>query len=129
MMNKLHHHIPTFVDWREPYPSSEFSTTDELLSLDVVRRYAELPKFSHFAMHDNALIAVLDDGFHWWVVGHVADPAGVDLPEWAGWKFRAVLPNGKRVVLGKGEVVSACGDELTLRNGTKARVATVAEGE
>ena len=113
-------HIPAFVETDGPPPAAEFVNTDELLALDVVRRYGKSKNFSHFAMSDRHLIEVSDDGFNWWVVGFVSDPAVVDLPKWEGWKFRAELADGTRCTLGK-EVVSSCGDELTLCDGTKAR--------
>ena len=119
-MATFRQHIPAFVDIDGPPPMAEFSTTDELLALEVVQRYGKGPDFSHFAMSDNRLMEISDEGFKWWVVGSVSDPSAVDLPKWGGWKFRAELPDGSRVVLGS-EVVSSCGDVLTLRNGTKAR--------
>ena len=119
-MATFRQHIPAFVDIDGPPPVAEFSTTDELLALEIVHRYGKGPGFSHFAMSDNHLMEISDEGFEWWVVGSVSDPSAVDLPKWGGGKFRAELPDGSRVVLGS-EVVSSCGDVLTLRDGTKAR--------
>ena len=119
-MNQFTQHIPSFVDRRDPAPTTEFSTTEELLSLDVVQRYKG-PKFSHFALEGNCLMAISDEGFQWWVAGYIKDPSTVELPQWNGWKHRAELPDGSRVILSGDDVVSSCGDELTLRNGTKAR--------
>jgi len=119
IMNRLTQHIPNFVETRgEQPPTGEFETTEELLSLEVVQRYKH-DDFSHFAMSDNHLMVISDDGFKHWVVGYVKNPESVDLPKWAGWKFRAELPNGEKVILSS-EVVSSCGDVLTLRDGTKA---------
>jgi hypothetical protein len=113
-------HVPAFFDISEPPPATEFATTAQLLAIDRVARYRKKRGFSHFAMEDECLLAVLDDGHDWWVIGTVSDPSAVDLPKWGGWKFRAELPDGTQTVLGD-EVVSCCGDVLTLRDGTKAR--------
>lgn len=120
-MATFRQHIPAFVEIDGPQPECEFSNTDDLLALEVVQRYGKGVDFSHFAMHGNLLMEISDDGFKWWVVGSVSDPSAVDLPKWEGWKFRAELPDGSRVVLSS-EVSSVCGDVLTLRNGTVARV-------
>lgn len=117
-MNTFRQHIPTFVYDGEPPHAYQFSTTEELLSLEVVQRYKR-EGFSHFAMRGHLLMAISDEGFHWWVVGSIADPATVDLPVWGGARYRARLPDGTITVLGK-EVVSSCDDVLTLRDGTKA---------
>jgi len=119
-MNKFRQHIPTFVDTDKPLPIYKFETTEELLRLEVVQRYSKWEKFSYFAIGENYLMIIGDDGFYWWVVGYVDDPTTVDLPKWDGPKYKAELPNGEKVILSE-EVVSSCGDTLTLRNGTKAK--------
>ena len=119
-MNWFLQHIPAFVDVDERPQKIPFETTEELLSLEVVKRYSTRPSFSHFAVDDNYLMEIYDDGFGWWVVGRIGCPESVELPKWEGWKFHAEMPDGSKVVLGK-EVVSSCGDELTLEDGTKAR--------
>lgn len=113
-------HIPAFVDLGATPAVEEFSSTEELLALEVVRRYGTRKDFSHFAISENELIEVNDDGFDWWVIGSVSDPSIVNLPKWAGWRFRAELADGSRAILGE-DVVSSCGGVLTLRDGTKAR--------
>ena len=118
-MNTFRQHIPTFVEIDGPPPLHKFSTTQELLALDVLQRYKG-DDFSHFSMSGNLLMAISDDGFDWWVVGRISDPGAVDLPMWEGWKFRAQLGDGTEAVLST-EVVSSCGDVLTLRDGTSAR--------
>lgn len=119
-MNTFTQHIPSFVDQREAPKPDKFSTTEELLELQAVKQWKRNPEFSHFAMKDNALMAILDDGFSWWVVGFIKHPEQVNLPQWEGWKFRAELPNGDLVKLGD-EVISSCGAVLKLRDGTTAR--------
>ncbi len=119
-MNKFTQHIPSFVDHRGEIPNGAFETTDDLLRLEIVKRYGKGEDFSHFALSGNHLMQISDSGFKHWVVGYIEKPNEVDLPKWEGWKFRAILPNGEKVVLDK-EVISSCGDVLTLRDGTTAK--------
>lgn len=119
MMNRFKRHIPAFVDVDRP-DWIPFETTADLLNLEIVKRYRTDTNFSHFAMEDNALMVISDNGFHWWVVGFIEKPDEIDLPKWEGWKFKAELANGERVILGN-EVVSSCDGVLTLRDGTTAR--------
>lgn len=114
-------HIPSFIYRAEKPTTVEFETTEQLLSLEIVQRYTTRKDFSHFAIDDNCLIEVSDHGFYFWVVGYIKYPKLVDLPKWEGWKFRAELPNGEKVILNDEDVVSSCGDVLTLKDGTKAR--------
>ena len=65
-------------------------------------------------------MVIHDDGFHWWVVGYIENPADIDLPKWDGWKHKAKMPDGSIKTL-TDEVISSCGDILTLRDGTKAK--------
>ena len=117
-MNKFTQHIPNFVDGATP-EIFEFETTEQLLNSEVVKRYKG-DDFSNFAMSDSHLMVISDNGFNWWVVGRIQDPSRVDLPLWDGGKYRAKLESGEEVVLSN-EVVSSCGDVLTLRDGTKAK--------
>ena len=124
-MNKFIQHIPGFVDVNEPAKEIEFETTEDLLAIDVVKQWTKPmdgKPFSHFAMSENCLMAMHDDSFHWWAVGFVGDPDSVDLPKWTGERFKAEMPDGRvKILMGKGAVVSSCGDILTLRDGTKAK--------
>ena len=120
-MATFRQHIPSFVDIGGPPPVAEFSTTEDLLSLEIVQSYGKSKDFSHFAMYRDCLMEIRDSGFKWLVVGYVSDPSVVDLPKWEGGKFRAELPDGSRVVLESSEVVVAYADVLILRDGTKAR--------
>jgi len=119
-MNEFTQHIPAFVDVREKIPTHEFETIEDLLSLEVVKRYGQGKDFSHFALSDNHLMEISDDGFKWWVVGYIKNVKDLVLPKWEGGKYRAALPNGDKVILSS-EVVSSCGDVLTLEDGTKAK--------
>ena len=90
-MNRVTKHIPTFVDYRKPPPSVEFDTLDELRAIPWVRFHEDLesPRFDHWALSGNCLMAVSDGGKSWWVVGYVRDPAALDLPQWESTLYRA----------------------------------------
>ena len=92
-MNEFKQHIPCFVDIDPPSPNLyEFETTEELLNLEIVQRYGKEKNFSHFALNENRLIEVSDNGYYWWVVGYIKYPNDVDLPKWEGPKYREKLP-------------------------------------
>lgn len=115
-MNRFRQHIPMFVNDGEGGVSFTFETTEELLAHDVVRRHIG-PKHSHFVMGGRHLMEISDEGFEWWVVGFVEKPEEIALPQWEGWKHLVRLPDGTEAVL-TDEVVSSCGGQLTLRDGT-----------
>lgn len=110
-------HIPSFVDGAES-EIIKFNTTEELLNSELFQRYKNPD--SSFVKDDNKIMEIHDDGYHWWVVGFVDQPDKIDLPKWDGWKFRAELKDGRKVVLSK-EVVMSSGDILTLRDGSTAK--------
>lgn len=121
---KFSQHIPTFVETMgEPSPCFEFNSLQELLDHPIVARYKEHCDgvFSHFALSDNHLMVISNDGFNWWVVGYVSDPDALDLPKWEGWKYDAELADGSRAVLNGNQIVSSCGDKLKLHDGSFAR--------
>ena len=117
-MNELQQHLPTFVDCARPGPVV-FNNTEDLLNLDIVKRYGSSDDFSHFALNGNVLMEICDEGFYWRVVGYVKKPEDVNLPKWDGGKYRAKMPSGEKVVLCN-KVVMLCGNVLTLKDGTKA---------
>lgn len=119
-MNSFRQHTPSFVDVDRP-EAIPFETTEQLLALEVVRRYGKRPDFSHFALSGDLLMEISDEGHHWWVVGYIDQPELVDLPKWVYGKYRAELPDGTRVDLEGSVIMKSCGDELTLRDGTTAR--------
>ena len=122
-MNRFRQHIPSFAYDGDLSEWIEFKNTEDLLSIEVVKRWVKPmdgKPFSHFAISDNHLMAIHDDGFHWWCVGCIEDPVSVDLPKWDGGKIRAEMPDGTIKTL-TDEVVSICGDILTLRDGTKVK--------
>lgn len=119
-MNGFKQHIPNFVDVSKNPEWHDFETINQLLALEVVQRYGKGDKFSHFALSDNRLMEVSDNGLRWRVVGYIKDPDAVDFPQWEGWKYRAEMPDGTIKTL-TDEVVSSCGGILELADGTTAR--------
>jgi hypothetical protein len=82
LLNTFRQHVPAFVELGGPPPVLSFSTTAELLALEVVQRYGKRPEFSHFALDGNLRMEISDGGRHWWVVGYIEDPSSVYLPAW-----------------------------------------------
>ena len=116
-MNNIMQHIPSFVDV-DPAASIEFETTKDLLKLPMVKQYEK--EGSLFAINTNHLMVINDNGFSWWVIGRIKDISNVDLPQWSGWKFKAESKDGTKTILSH-EVVSVCGDILTLVDGSEAK--------
>ncbi len=120
-MNSFRRHFPGYVDCDEserlPIP---FLDTADLLALDPVIVAGEGRKFSHYAMYNNCLMAVHDDGLEWWVVGYVEHPEQIDLPQWEGWKFRAVI-DGEKTVISGDDVISSCAGYIKLRDGREIK--------
>ena len=120
-MNWFKQHIPSFFDVDEKPKKINFNTTEELLNLEIVKRYGKREDFSHFAISDNTIMEISNNGMHWWVVGFIGDPSLVDLPKWDGGKYEAELNNGKIVIINGNDVVSSCGGILTLKDGSTAK--------
>lgn len=80
-MNQFIKHIPSFVDAEAPTPV-EFKTTENLLAIDYVDSWKRSEGFSHYAKSEDCIMAILNGGRNWWVVGYVQDSDSVDLPEW-----------------------------------------------
>jgi hypothetical protein len=79
-MNCIIRHIPDFC---EGFDKSRvnFTTTDELLSIDFVKSWSEDHKFHRFSISDDCyLMAEFKGGTVWYVIGRLAEP--VDLPKW-----------------------------------------------
>jgi hypothetical protein len=86
MKNEIKQHIPTFVDTdRDPPDRAEFSTLAELEAIPFVARWkmnADGDTFHRFSKSENCLMAELNGGRDFWVVGFIADPDAVNLPIW-----------------------------------------------
>ena len=123
-MNIFTQHIPSFINMNEPAKEIEFETTEDLLNIGVVKQWMKPidgKPFSHFAMSGNYLMVIHDNSFSWWAVGIVKDPNSINLPKWAGGKYKAEMPDGRVEILMNKNVMSSCGNTLTLQDGTKAK--------
>ena len=113
-MNTFKQRFPRFIDVdRDAIPTYEFSTLEELYTIDIVSSSMKDPSFSHFALSDNYLMSITDEGYGWRVLGHVSITNGLQIPKWNGGKYLAQFSDGRIVTLTK-EVVSSCGRQLTL---------------
>lgn len=77
-------HIPGFISGLDPV-SFHFDCLDELLQNEIVHRWTVDPAFYRFSLsHGDTLMAEMDGGAKWWVVGFVkdGDTAGLNLPVW-----------------------------------------------
>lgn len=108
---------PSFMDGQPMPPAVVFETAEELLACDDVRlNYTPDTKY---VMSDGYLMALTKDGFHWWVLGKIGDPSAISLPKWTGAKIKVRFDSGEERVVQGGEVAIICGEEITLRDGTK----------
>lgn len=77
-------HIPGFISGVDPV-SFPFSSLDELLQNEIIRRWATDPAFYRFSLSDkDTLMAEMDGGKKWWVVGFIkdGDATSLVLPAW-----------------------------------------------
>jgi hypothetical protein len=83
-MNRFKQYVPSFFDV-EQSEWIEFSFTEELLELDIVKSFGystKKRKFCCFAISDNKLIALYNENKDWLVVGYIEKPELVDFPMW-----------------------------------------------
>jgi hypothetical protein len=82
-MNSIQRYFPGFcdVDDKERVTVS-FSTVKEMTEIPWVANWANSAEFDHFAKSGRHLMAILNKGHEWWVVGFIQHPELVDLPEW-----------------------------------------------
>lgn len=118
-MNKFTQHIPTFCEDFEPIVI-EFDDIQELLQNPLFNRHRNKPDFNYFAMDREYLMAISDDEFRWFPMGRIEKPEEIDLPKWAGSKYRATL-DGEDVVLTSKEVAWVSVGWIKLRDGRIAK--------
>lgn len=133
-MGRIRHHIPMWAADMMPPDRLEgrYANLQELLEVPFVKHWAEHKDFYRFSYEDNCLLAELDGGFSWWVVGHFnAIPDG--LPRWDKGRKRVLDENGAMIVVEGRDIDWSCGDQVGLRDGrvlTKAPPApTAAESQ
>jgi len=91
-VNKFKQHIPNFCTGIDIIPDFEFKTTEDLLSLEVVKQYSSEKHHEHFCMSGNMLMQIKDNGFLWWVIGYIENPNEINLPKWGGPKYKPKGP-------------------------------------
>jgi len=96
----------------------DFDSLDELLSIDFVNNFKNQKKFERFCLGDKHLMAIYDNGFHWFVVGLIDNPDLIDLPKWDGGKYK-VTDGEKEYVFNSSEVYRSNAYEVTLKDGRK----------
>jgi hypothetical protein len=118
-MSIFKQYIPTIVDDRGMSRCViNFDTSQDLLLNSYFDHYKQLPNFSHFAMSENTLMAILDDGFIWYVLGFISDLNSVaDIPLWDGGKYNINI-NGVKTVVSNDKVYSSCAGYITLIDGS-----------
>lgn len=77
---KLTHYVPAGMN-ADGTEIGSFETTEELLSLPLVRRCLEFVDFHQFFLVDDLLMAETNDGLNWWIVGRIDAPEKIDLPK------------------------------------------------
>lgn len=118
----FHPHLPTFIEGVRPVPTQEFATLEALLE-SLTREWGPR-SFSHWARSDTRIMAVLDEGTTWWVMGRT-DADLSSLPKWAP-VYLGFL-NGVPTRLPDGDVKTKCFGEITLQNGSIVKAATYDE--
>ncbi len=93
----------------------EFSTQEELLDNPWIKKFIR-DNFNHFAIDGDVLLAIYDNGFRWLGLGLIEKPELVNLLQWEGWKFKAIV-NSEVVVFGKDDVTMTCMGRIYLVDG------------
>jgi hypothetical protein len=101
----------------------QYDSFEELMNSEYIQRWAADRNFSYFAKSDTHIMCILKEGFVWWVIGHIKPGESdlIELPEWTGGRYKAILEDGTEIVLERHEVQSSCGGELTLTDGRKVK--------
>lgn len=116
-MIKFTPRIPNYVDAERVVLT--FNSFDDMIMSETFTRFSNLKNFSHFAIEDNYVMAVLDDGFKWLAVGKPDIDLSAQFVQWDGGKYKALMPDGSIAVL-TSEVHGSSGDSLFLENGVVA---------
>lgn len=117
-MNKKNRFVQHIPSWTQTSTRAEcrFDTIEELMAFDLIWEWAEEdPYFEKYVKSRNLLIKLSHKGFYHYVMGYIDNPDLLELDEWEGWKFLAMLEH-KEVVLSH-EVESCSAGLLTLYDG------------
>ena len=122
-MNRFTQHLPgCSSDGREELFSAEFETLEELLGIPRIRRWSKDKDFSHYAVSDkHYLLAVLKDGFEWWVIGRLEHPVA-GIVEWDHGKYLIADSLGmQKVISGRDVKWSDSSGKIVLKSGEEGR--------
>jgi hypothetical protein len=89
-MAKFTQRIPGGVDPSLQPLVIEFDVQEELIDSDYVQGFTTMKGHVGFVMSDGMLMAISDEGYHWWVLGYIDEPDIMDLPPWEGAKYRGM---------------------------------------
>ncbi len=82
--NHFQLHIPTFVEIDKNSERIAFRSLGELLAIEDVAFWSRRQNFHQFSIADApahpTLMAELDEGYYWWVIGYL--DRDVALPRW-----------------------------------------------
>lgn len=123
--NYFKQRIPAYIDPRGYTPFElEFSETEELINSTFIQKWLNYNPPSTIVKNGKYLMIEEKEGFSWWVIGYISNPDDLQVPNWNGGKYIVQYENGEIEVLtyeSKNPVVSTCGNEVTLRDGTKCK--------
>ena len=78
---EIRQHIPNFVDGFKP-KTMKFDDAEELKDIEFVKRWSENKDFFKYSLSDNYLMAEINEGTGWYVIGRIeGDLGNLDLPE------------------------------------------------
>jgi len=80
-MNRIRQHRPAFVTGFEN-EVVKFNTAEELLEIEFVKNFSRNDNFYRYSLGSGALMAEYEDGYEWWVIGHIDNAEEVNLPMW-----------------------------------------------
>lgn len=120
-MNEITYHSPGFArDGNHQPETCEFETLTDLMNLERIKKWSKSSRFSHFALGDNILLSIEDEGFIWWVVGYIKYPENINLPKWEYGKHLVELDN--EIYILTNEVKSICDNKIELKDGRIGRL-------
>lgn len=81
--NTFYPYTPAYVDLSHPPQPVDFTSFDDLLTCDTLKRHSSLPNFVRFeySPDEQLLLSVHDGGYEWWVAGSFKNPMP-NLPIW-----------------------------------------------
>lgn len=118
--NMFYIHVPNFVQLERKPDPIPFSTLEELLDIQRVKDFNPTKDVNHLRLSKNYLMFIDNDRLIWYVIGRILHSIE-GIAQWEGPKFKVRNEDGTMNILTIDEVVSSCGDELTLRTGGKIK--------